>query len=30
MSGIEFVLIDQDTKPERLQDELRRNEAYWG
>ncbi|MDR2952990.1 MAG: L-arabinose isomerase [Treponema sp.] len=30
MSGIEFVLIDKDTKPERLQDELRRNEAYWG
>jgi L-arabinose isomerase len=30
MNGIEFVLIDQDTKPERLQDELRRNEAYWG
>jgi L-arabinose isomerase len=29
MSGIEFVLIDRDTKPERLQDELRRNDAYW-
>jgi L-arabinose isomerase len=30
MSGIEFVLIDRDTKPEKLRDELRRNEAYWG
>jgi L-arabinose isomerase len=30
MNGIEFVLIDRDTKPERLRDELRRNEAYWG
>jgi L-arabinose isomerase len=29
MGGIEFVLIDRDTKPARLQDELRRNEAYW-
>ncbi|MCL1909015.1 MAG: L-arabinose isomerase [Holophagaceae bacterium] len=29
MNGIEFVLIDRDTKPERLYDELRRNEAYW-
>jgi len=30
MSGIEFVLIDRDTKPQKLRDELRRNEAYWG
>jgi L-arabinose isomerase len=30
MSEIEFVLIDRDTKPDRLSDELRRNEAYWG
>ena len=30
MSGIEFVLIDRDTKSEKLRDELRRNEAYWG
>jgi L-arabinose isomerase len=30
MNGIEFILIDRETKPERLQDELRRNEAYWG
>jgi L-arabinose isomerase len=30
MSGIEFILIDRDTKPDRLRDELRRNEAYWG
>jgi L-arabinose isomerase len=29
MNGIEFVLIDRDTKPERLRDELRWNEAYW-
>jgi L-arabinose isomerase len=29
MSGIEFVLIDSDTKPAQLQDELRRNDAYW-
>jgi len=29
MSGIEFVLIDRDTKPSRLQDELRRSDAYW-
>jgi L-arabinose isomerase len=29
MSGIEFVLIDRDTKPERLRDELRWGEAYW-
>ncbi len=29
MSGIEFVLIDRDTKPARLQDELRRGDAYW-
>ena len=30
MSGIEFVLIDRNTKPDRLRDELRRSEAYWG
>jgi L-arabinose isomerase len=29
MSGIEFVLIDRDTKPARLADELRWGEAYW-
>jgi L-arabinose isomerase len=29
MSGIEFVLIDRDTKPTRLADELRWAEAYW-
>jgi L-arabinose isomerase len=29
MSGIEFVLIDRDTKPTLLQDELRRSDAYW-
>jgi L-arabinose isomerase len=29
MSGIEFVLIDRDTKPARLRDELRWGEAYW-
>jgi L-arabinose isomerase len=29
MSGIEFVLIGRDTKPERLRDELRWGEAYW-
>ena len=29
MSGIEFVLIDRNTKADRLQDELRWNEAYW-
>jgi L-arabinose isomerase len=29
MSGIEFVLIDRDTKPVRLADELRWGEAYW-
>jgi L-arabinose isomerase len=29
MVGIEFVLIDGDTKPVRLQDELRWAEAYW-
>jgi len=29
MSGIEFVLIDKDTKPDRLRDELRWSEAYW-
>jgi L-arabinose isomerase len=30
MSGIEFVLIDRNTNVNRLQDELRWNEAYWG
>jgi L-arabinose isomerase len=30
ISGIEFVLIDRDTKPARLQDELHWSEAYWG
>ena len=29
MSGIEFVLIDRYTKPDRLKDELRWSEAYW-
>ncbi|MDR3114401.1 MAG: L-arabinose isomerase [Treponema sp.] len=29
MSAIEFVLIDRDTKPARLRDELRWGEAYW-
>jgi len=29
MCGIEFILIDKDTKPARLADELRWNEAYW-
>jgi len=29
MTGIEFVLIDKDTKPDRLRDELRWGEAYW-
>jgi len=29
MSGIEFVLIDKNTKPDRLRDELRWGEAYW-
>ena len=29
MTGIEFILIDEDTKPDRLRDELRWNEAYW-
>jgi L-arabinose isomerase len=29
MSGIEFVLIDRETKPARLRDELRWAEAYW-
>ena len=29
MCGIEFVLIGRDTKPDRLRDELRWNEAYW-
>jgi len=30
MSGIEFVLIDRNTTTDRLRDELRRSEAYWG
>ena len=29
MCGIEFVLIGQDTKPDRFRDELRWSEAYW-
>ena len=29
MTGVEFVLIDKDTKTDRLRDELRWNEAYW-
>jgi len=29
MCGIEFVLIDKDTKPDRLRDELRWNDTYW-
>jgi L-arabinose isomerase len=29
MSGIEFVLIDRDTRPARLKEELRWAEAYW-
>jgi len=29
MSGIEFVLIDKNTVPDRLRDELRWSEAYW-
>jgi L-arabinose isomerase len=29
MSGIEFVFIGRGTKPDRLRDELRWNEAYW-
>jgi L-arabinose isomerase len=29
MNGIEFVLIDGDTKPSRLREELRWAEAYW-
>jgi len=29
MNGIEFVLIDMNTKPDRLRDELRWGEAYW-
>jgi L-arabinose isomerase len=30
MSSIEFILIDRNTVPHRLQDELRWNEVYWG
>ncbi|MDR0456619.1 MAG: L-arabinose isomerase, partial [Treponema sp.] len=29
MSGVEFVLINRNTKPDRLRDELRWSEAYW-
>ena len=29
MNGVECVLIGRDTKPARLKDELRWNEAYW-
>ncbi|MDR1390614.1 MAG: L-arabinose isomerase [Treponema sp.] len=29
MMDIEFVLIDRDTKPDRLRDQLRWGEAYW-
>jgi L-arabinose isomerase len=29
MSGVEFVLIDRDTKPVRLQEELRWADTYW-
>jgi L-arabinose isomerase len=29
MAGIECVLIDKNTKPQRLRDELRWDEAYW-
>ncbi|MDR2246330.1 MAG: L-arabinose isomerase [Treponema sp.] len=29
MTGVEFVLIDRDTRPVRLRDELRWAEAYW-
>jgi len=29
MSGIELVLIDRNTRPDRLRDELRWGEAYW-
>ena len=29
INGIEFVLIDRNTKPDRLRDELRWSEAYW-
>ncbi|GAB6393260.1 MAG: L-arabinose isomerase [Treponematales bacterium] len=29
LMGIEFVLIDRNTRPERLRDELRWAEAYW-
>ena len=29
MNSIEFVLIDKDTKPDRLKDELRWGEVYW-
>jgi L-arabinose isomerase len=30
MCGIEFVLIDRNTTTDKLRDELRRSEAYWG
>ena len=29
MNGVEFVLIDKNTMPDRLRDELRWSEAYW-
>ena len=29
MCGIEFVLIDRNTRPDRLRDELRWGQAYW-
>ena len=29
MCNIEFVLIDKNTKPEKLLDELRKSESYW-
>jgi L-arabinose isomerase len=30
MCGIEFVVIDRNTNPARLRDELRWAEAWWG
>jgi L-arabinose isomerase len=30
IGGIEFVLIDRNTVADKLRDELRRSEAYWG
>ena len=29
MTGIEFILIDKSTEPDKLRNELRWNEAYW-